>query len=170
MSIRERSTPNEAQDPSNGHSLRRMLYSDLSEVIAIDKACFSDPWPEFAFLQALASSSCYLRVARKNGHVIGYLIGYVSGPEIHIANVAVSPLFRRQGVAKQLLFDVLGNRDLGCRHAILDVRESNDPAIKLYHGLGFRLIGRRPHYYRHPVEDALVMRIEMPAESAGNRE
>ncbi len=165
MSIRERLTPGETEEPSDGHSLRRMLYSDLSEVLAIENVCFSDPWPEFAFLQALASSSCYLRIVRKNGRVIGYLIGYMTGPEIHIANVAVSPRFRRQGVAKQLLFDVLGNTDIGCTYAILDVRESNDPAIRLYRSLGFRMIGRRPRYYRHPVEDALVMRIEMPPES-----
>ena len=139
-----------------------MLSSDLPEVLAIENMCFSDPWPEFAFLQALANASCYLRVARDDGKVIGYLIGYMTGPEIHIANVAVSPRFRRQGVAKDLLSDVLGNADLGCTHAILDVREANEPAIRLYQGLGFRMIGRRPRYYRHPVEDALVMRMEMP--------
>ncbi len=161
MSIRERVTSGQTEDQSDEHSFRRMLYSDLPEVLAIENACFSDPWPEFAFLQGLASSSCYSRVARKNGRVIGYLIGYVTGSEIHIANVAVSPRFRRRGIAKQLLLDVLGNTGLGCTHAILDVRESNQPAIKLYQGLGFRTIGRRPRYYRHPVEDALVMRIEM---------
>lgn len=162
MSIRERLTRGEAEDSSDRHSLSRMLYSDLSQVLAIEKVCFSDPWPEFAFLQALASSSCYTRVARKDGQVSGYLIGYVTGSEIHIANVAVSPQFRRQGVATQLLSDVLQNSGLGCTRAILDVRETNEPAINLYQRLGFRMIGRRPHYYRHPVEDALVMGLEMP--------
>jgi len=170
MSIGERSPQGETEDQSDGHSLRRMLYSDLPEVLAIENVCFSDPWPEFAFLQGLASSSCYCRVARKDGRVVGYLIGYMTGTEIHIANVAVSPLFRRQGVAKDLLLDVLQNTGLGRTHAILDVRESNRGAIKLYHGLGFRLVGRRPHYYRHPVEDALVMRIEMPLESTDEPE
>ncbi|RPJ58367.1 MAG: ribosomal-protein-alanine N-acetyltransferase [Acidobacteria bacterium] len=170
MSMRERSTRGETEDESNEHSLSRMLYTDLSDVLAIENACFSDPWPEFAFLQALASSSCYLRVVKKDHRVIGYLIGYVSGPETHIANVAVDPPFRRQGIAKQLLLDVLGNTALGCNHAILDVRESNEPAIKLYLGLGFRIIGRRPRYYRHPVEDALVMRIEMPTGSTDEPE
>jgi len=170
MSIRERLSPGETEDQPDGHSLTRMLYSDLSDVIAIEKVCFSDPWPEFAFLQALASSSCYSRVAKKDGRVIGYLIGYLNGSEIHIANVAVSPPFQRKGAAKRLLLDVLANTGLRCTHAILDVRESNHPAIKLYKGLGFRTIGRRPHYYRHPVEDALVMRIEMRAESTDDGE
>lgn len=170
MSIRERFIQDDPEDQSGPHSLRRMLYGDLSQVLAIENACFSDPWPEFAFLQGLASSSCYSRVARQNGQVIGYLIGYITDSEVHIANVAVSPAFRRQGVAKQLLLDVLGNTRLGCNHAILDVRESNQPAIELYHGLGFRTIGRRPRYYRHPVEDALVMRIEMPLESTDEAE
>ncbi len=170
MSMRERLTPGETEDQSDGHSLQRMLYSDLPEVLAIENACFSDPWPEFAFLQALGSSSCYLRVAKKDGHVTGYLIGYVAGAEIHIANVAVSPPFRRQGIARQLLLDVLGNAGLGCVRAILDVRESNQPAIALYQGLGFRTIGRRPSYYRHPLEDALVMRSEISPESTDEPE
>ncbi|MFB3902765.1 MAG: ribosomal protein S18-alanine N-acetyltransferase [Acidobacteriota bacterium] len=165
MSIREGLTPGKTEGLSNGHSLRRMLYSDLPEVLAIEKVCFSDPWPEFAFLQALGSSSCYLRVAKKDGRVAGYLIGYVTAPEIHIANVAVSPPFRRQGVAKRLLLDVLQNPELRCTRAVLDVRESNQPALKLYRGLGFRTIGRRPRYYRHPVEDAIVMDIEIPLRS-----
>lgn len=146
-----------------------MLYSDLPEVLAIENVCFSDPWPEFAFLQSLGSSSCYSRVAKRDGHVIGYIIGYMTGSEIHIANVAVSPDARRQGVATELLYNVLENMELGCNRAILDVRESNKPAIRLYEGLGFRVIGRRPRYYRHPVEDALVMRIEMPLEPANKR-
>ncbi|RPI24859.1 MAG: ribosomal-protein-alanine N-acetyltransferase [Acidobacteria bacterium] len=172
MSVPERFAPQEEENESGGHSLEPMHFSDLPEVLVIERACFSDPWPEFAFVQGLSCADCYSRVTRKNGQVSGYLIGYVSSLEIHIANVAVSPAFRRQGVARRLMLDVLEGTNLRCTSAVLDVRESNHPAIRLYLSLGFRPIGRRPRYYRHPVEDAIVMttKCRTPRKNARERD
>jgi [ribosomal protein S18]-alanine N-acetyltransferase len=138
-----------------------MEFPDLAQIIAIERSSFSDPWPEFAFLRAISTSTCHTRVVRKDGTVAGYLVGYINGPEMHIANVAVRPDFRRQGVARALLIEVLANGEIDCDHAILDVRESNQSAIRLYESLGFRRVGRRRAYYRYPSEDALVMRVEL---------
>ncbi|HXK60336.1 MAG TPA: ribosomal protein S18-alanine N-acetyltransferase [Acidobacteriota bacterium] len=161
MSATERFTPEKGQNEPTGHVLDEMTFADLPEVLAIERASFSDPWPESAFMQGLSCTTCYSRVSRTDGHISGYLIAYLNGPELHIANIAVSPAFRRQGVAKKLLGDALHNSNLGCTRAVLDVRESNYSAINLYLGLGFTLAGRRPRYYRRPVEDALVMRKEL---------
>ena len=46
---------------------------------------------------------------------------------------------------------------MGIRRATLEVRRSNAPALRLYEGAGFRLMGVRPNYYSQPVEDALVL-------------
>ena len=76
-------------------------------------------------------------------------------------NIAVHPDFRRKGIAEQLvnaLVDALKEIESHC--LTLEVRASNDPAIKLYDKLGFSKIGRRPNYYRHPKEDALILRKE----------
>jgi len=139
-----------------------MHASDLSQVLAIERSSFSDPWPEFAFLQALTSSNCYARVARSGDLVVGYLIGYVNGPEMHIANVAVKLEARGQGIGRRLMIDLLTSREFRCKYALLDVRESNAVAIALYESLGFAAVGRRVGYYRRPVEDAIVMRRPMP--------
>ncbi len=141
--------------------LDRMTYADVAQISAIEKVAFSDPWPDYVFTQALRSSLCRALVVRYGESIAGYLVSYVRGRDLHIANVAVNPEYRRQGVAKIMLVAALADRKSGCSHAFLDVRESNDAAICLYRSLGFKEVGRRLRYYRYPVEDALVMRRSM---------
>jgi ribosomal-protein-alanine N-acetyltransferase len=163
MSARERPREETEGGAERRNSVGPMLASDIGQVMTIERASFSDPWPEFAFLQAMNSSSCYARAARAGELVIGYLIGHINGPELHIANVAVRPEARGRGIGRRLMMDVLTTRALRCSYAVLDVRESNEVAIRLYRQLGFEQIGRRPGYYRYPTEDALVMRRSLPA-------
>ena len=146
------------------YELDRMTPGDVRQISLIERASFSDPWPEYVFSQALRSPLCRALVVRSAQAVAGYLVGYVRGTDLHIANVAVSPDYRRQGIARSLLVAALNDIASGCTHAFLDVRESNDAAIRLYRSLGFREVGRRPGYYRCPVEDALVMRRPMALE------
>ena len=76
-------------------------------------------------------------------------------------NLAVAVDYRRRGIAEQLvhtLIDNLKSQDVTC--LTLEVRASNQPAIKLYEKIGFSQVGRRPNYYHNPKEDALIMRKE----------
>ncbi|MGI4830592.1 MAG: GNAT family N-acetyltransferase [Janthinobacterium lividum] len=71
----------------------------------------------------------------------------------------VHPAFRRKGVGRALSRAWLQRaRRAQAREAVLEVRESNGAAQTLYAELGFTLDGRRPNYYQHPDEDALLMR------------
>ena len=77
--------------------------------------------------------------------------------EAQIANVAVSPAFRRQGIAKALLSALLGELAAsGYSAATLEVRPSNAPARALYAGFGFVCEGVRRRFYSDG-EDALVL-------------
>jgi [ribosomal protein S18]-alanine N-acetyltransferase len=49
----------------------------------------------------------------------------------------------------------------------LEVRAGSAGAIALYERLGFVAVGRRPGYYRSPVEDAVLMRLEVGSSKAG---
>ena len=98
--------------------------------------------------------------------VEGVVVGYVGSESVldsaDIMNVAVSPNYRRQGIAEALinaLSDALRAKDI--RFLMLEVRVSNMPAIALYEKLGFIVAGRRPRYYSSPREDAYVMRKEL---------
>ncbi len=146
------------QEKTSPYELKRMSRSDVSEVLEIEKASFSEPWPAEVFKNDLSSDRVCQLVAKEGDQVVGYLVAFIRGPEFHIANVAVRSEHRRLGIGKSLLSQALKDgKEKNCTTAVLDVRESNLGAIRLYSSFGFELAGRRPHYYRLPPEDALVM-------------
>lgn len=100
----------------------------------------------------------------EDGSVEGYLIGWVVFEEFHIANLAVSPDFRRRGVARALVEHALDwAKAEGAEQALLEVRASNEAAQRLYRSLGFDLISIRKDYYIHPTEDAWVFLMNLGA-------
>ena len=83
--------------------------------------------------------------------------------EGYIANVAVSPVFRRQGIGRQLVRTLL-ERSKDLAFVTLEVRASNAAAIALYTECGFQSVGVRKKFYSHPTEDALLMTVFLQAE------
>ena len=144
----------------NGQMLlvRRMDLSDLDAVTELEHLCFTDAWTQEHFEYEISQSQVSVPlVAEIKGELAGYIIPWFVEDEIHIANLAVSPLFRRQKIAETLLKLVLeeGERQ-GSFYAYLEVRVTNLPAIHLYRKFGFSEAGIRPRYYRDG-EDALLM-------------
>jgi ribosomal-protein-alanine N-acetyltransferase len=139
-----------------------MTAAHVPAVAALEAACFSDPWSERSIAGELDDPLARWLVAVEDGAVLGYVGSQTVLDEADVMNVAVSPDARCRGVARALmtaLLDVL--RETGVKTLTLEVRASNDPAIALYDALGFTQVGRRPRYYRHPVEDALILRVEV---------
>ena len=133
----------------------------LPEVAAIEQACFSDPWSEASFRQALDNRTVFFRVATDGagGLVVGYVVAWFAGGEGEIANVAVAPHARGRGIGGLLLdAAVRAAVECGAEALYLDVRESNARARALYASRGFVEVGRRRRYYRRPSEDAIVLR------------
>jgi polysaccharide biosynthesis protein PslH len=96
-------------------------------------------------------------VAEEDGKVLGFLVVRETAPsEKEILNLAVAPAARRRGVAKRLLDRILAN---GRGEWFLEVRESNEPAIRFYESAGFGRLNRRENYYHNPQEAAIVMRF-----------
>lgn len=97
-------------------------------------------------------------VAEEGDGVEGFLFARVAADEMEILNLAVEPAARERGAGSALLaaaFDY--GRQAGAARAFLEVRESNLRARRFYQQRGFTVSGRRPRYYHHPVEDAVVM-------------
>ena len=91
-------------------------------------------------------------------NLVGYICYWVVFEELRVMTLAVDPTARRRGIATALVESMLGAaRTRGARRAVLEVRASNEPALSLYHGYGFRQVGVRARYYAQPVEDAIVM-------------
>ena len=142
-------------------TITEMKAEHVPQVAQLEKICFSDPWSEMSIAHELESIWSYWLVALDRDTVAGYIGSQSSIDESDIMNVAVHPDYRRQGIAEALinkLVEDLKNR--GSHALMLEVRASNDPAITLYHKLGFVQVGCRKNYYRNPKEDALILRKE----------
>lgn len=137
--------------------LRRLTYSDLPQVIAIERRAFPTAWSLAMFVLELSKPSGVCLAALRDGRIVGYLICSKYDTVWHIMNVAVDPDLRRQRVATSLLDELL--RRIGDPQAryTLEVRPSNTGAIELYERYGFRSAGRRRRYYQDNGEDALIM-------------
>jgi ribosomal-protein-alanine acetyltransferase len=141
-------------------SIAGVTAHDLPAIAAIEREAFSDPWSEKSFRDALAHPSIYFAAARDDANaVVGYVVAWFVADEGQIANLAVAPSGWGQGIGRALLDAAL--REAALREAsevYLEVRDSNDRARRLYRSRGFEEVGRRRGYYRHPVEDAIVLR------------
>lgn len=139
-------------------NIRLMKETDLDMVAEIEKEIFSRPWSRNDFADSLKSENTLYVVAEEDGKVKGYCGMYVSFEEGNITNVAVSPSYRRQQVAHNMLNYILGlAKEKGITDVFLEVRETNVPAIKLYEKLGFAEEGIRKNFYERPTENALIM-------------
>jgi ribosomal-protein-alanine N-acetyltransferase len=140
------------------YRIRSAVPADAGPLVAIERRCFSDPWSEASFREALDSTWSFGLVAHRGQGVAGYLIGREVAGMGEVLNLAVAPDHRRQGVARALLR--AGLALLKKRHVdevFLEVRESNRSAQALYVSSGFKPVGQRAAYYRNPKEDALVL-------------
>ena len=136
--------------------LRKLSYTDLPRVIAIERRCFPMPWSLSMFVLELSKPSGICLAAVSDTRMLGYVICARYEEAYHVMNIAVEPNYRRQGVARALLEGLL---DKGGRDAnyTLEVRVSNHAAIALYESYGFRGVGTRKHYYADNGEDAIIM-------------
>ena len=136
--------------------------SQASELAAIDSVCFTDPWSEASFREALAGEGYTFVAWEENGVLVGYAGMMTVLDTADITNVAVLPAFRRRGLAKRFLTALLDEaKAKGVTRLQLEVRESNTAARTLYESLGFTVDGKRKRYYRKPEEDAVLMSFSL---------
>ena len=99
---------------------------------------------------------------QRGKRLAGYIVARIGADELHINNVAVRDDYRRCGIGRLLLDHILTEgRRSGVARAFLELRAGNVAALALYETCGFRVASRRGKYYSEPVEDALVMIIEL---------
>ena len=129
----------------------------------IEQACFAIPWSEKALSDEFRNPAATFLVAVTEGdRVAGYVGMLVAAGEGYFTNVAVSPEFRRQGVADRLLSALASvGKAQGLSRLSLEVRVSNAPAIALYEKHGYRRDGIRPGFYRTPTEDAAIYSLDL---------
>lgn len=132
----------------------------ISDCAALEGECFSEPWSAQMLMDELNSSFAHYFVAMKNLHICGYG-GYISvRGEGEITRILVAKEYRKKGLGCAILDKIIENaRAQNIYRLILEVRESNMVARKLYEGAGFREISKRQGYYQSPAESALIMEL-----------
>ncbi|CAN5293060.1 ribosomal protein S18-alanine N-acetyltransferase [soil metagenome] len=142
--------------------LRPLGPGDLPRIMEIERVSFSVPWQRNTFDSLFRRNDTDLVGAERDGALVGYAVCWTILDEAELGNVAVAPEARGFGVADTLVRAVLERiRQRGARACFLEVRESNLAAQRLYRRRGFEVVGRRRAYYSRPVEDALVMRLQL---------
>lgn len=140
-----------------------MLEEDIPAVLAIEGEVYPHGWTEGIFRDCLrVRYSCWSLV--QDEELIGYAVMSVAVGEAHILNVAVAPHTQGKGLGRDLLMHLLHTgRRHGAETAFLEVRPTNQIAIRLYETAGFHQVGLRRDYYPgdNGREDAVIMAREL---------
>jgi [ribosomal protein S18]-alanine N-acetyltransferase len=137
--------------------IRRLLYTDLPRVIAIERRVFPTPWSLAMFVLELSKQTGICLAAVCDGRLVGYLICSRYDTVWHVMNLAIDLDHQRMGLASVLLAELYERVGDEQARFTLEVRRSNAVAIHLYEREGFRAAGVRRRYYQDNGEDALVM-------------
>ena len=151
--------------------LRRAQPSDLAAIVELERRSpTAAHWNEEQYKKVLEegeprpASVCL--VAEREGspaRILGFIVGRrIVAPEWEIENIIVSAPEQRKGIGSALLQDFLRFSQAGS--VLLEVRESNLPALLLYKKCGFQESGRRKNYYSAPQEDAILLSLSLKKE------
>jgi ribosomal-protein-alanine N-acetyltransferase len=151
-------------------SFAAISKTDLDDILEIERSSFRRPWSRLSFLDELVCENAYAYAARmdqssSNDALVGYIFFRLIFNEMHVLKVAVTPMWRGQGIASGLVKKSIALAvSKGATRAFLEVRPSNQPAISFYHKTGFEIVGKRKRYYAETGEDALVMSSNLRAD------
>jgi ribosomal-protein-alanine N-acetyltransferase len=155
-------------------AIELMREADVATVQEIEREIFATPWPRNAYYRELASrASAHYIVLRQEGLVetpAGYksseldatIIGYGGMwrmyDEAHVTTIGVRLDVQHRGYGRILFAGLVqAAYDMGAKWVTLEVRTTNENAMKMYEGFSFKVIGRRKGYYTDNGEDAIVM-------------
>jgi [ribosomal protein S18]-alanine N-acetyltransferase len=140
--------------------IRSAALNDVPAILAIEQqALGAAHWTPEQYSKLVGGG--VVLVAEEAGEEAGKLCGFVCATAVasewEIENVVAAAAFLRRGIANKLVRNLIQRAENEAASAILlEVRESNLPARRLYEKHGFREVGRRRGYYRDPVEDAIL--------------
>ena len=151
--------------------IRRCEEKDLTCVISINLNTLPEHYSDYFFESILRELPEAFVVAEVNDNIIGYImckiefgfsnfrkLGFVK--KGHVVSIAVLDQHRGKGVGRALMLEgVNGVVSRKSDEIYLEVRISNEPAIKMYEKLGFQIKSRLRTYYRDG-EDAYLMALE----------
>ncbi|GAA4357017.1 ribosomal protein S18-alanine N-acetyltransferase [Kangiella marina] len=152
--------------------IRPLEATDLEQLVAIEQDAHEHPWKESIHLSCIEQEYPSLVLEIKGG-VVAYVVFNYLYDECNLMNITTTPKLQGRGYASQLMHSLYQHsKQAGMKSVLLEVRESNQPALSFYRKEGFEEIGRRSSYYPKDEqrEDAVVMRRsldELPSTPTG---
>lgn len=138
--------------------LREMSIGDSDQIEQLEQEIFNDAWTKAGIEETFRQSHAFVVVAEENNRIKGYCIVYYVMDEAEIARIAVDNNHRNSGAGGKLLKKTEEFcMEKGVTRLLLDVRMSNETAIRFYRHHGFTEDGIRKKFYEKPEEDALLM-------------
>jgi [ribosomal protein S18]-alanine N-acetyltransferase len=156
--------------------LRSAAGMHAAAIREIAKSSGIDAWTVDQYLQEIHSTESIVLVAMFDGAVLGFVLGRVvpgnvAATEAEIYNIAVRNEARRKGIGRMLLAAAIEHFiSRACKCIWLEVRSSNSAALQFYENNGFNRSAIRRNFYADPVEDALVMRLDLTGKGAQRTE
>ncbi len=144
-------------------SIREMCSEDIDDVMKVDMASFTAPWPYEIYEQEVNHNNhAHYFVIKESKKVIGYVGLWIVEDDAQITNIALLPEFRGYKIGEKLFgFAMQYAIQQGANRLSLEVRVSNIVAQKLYRKFGLVPGGIRKKYYPDNGEDALVMWVNL---------
>ncbi|APB34380.1 ribosomal-protein-alanine acetyltransferase [Gloeomargarita lithophora Alchichica-D10] len=137
--------------------LRRLTVEDLAAVLALDHLALKGWWSPGQYQEELQKSHTLFVGGEQGATLVSMGAAWLILDETHIVLLAVHPQYRGKGWGRLTLNYLLQTAPPTMRHTTLEVRSQNAIALNLYQSLGFQILGRRPHYYQKPEDDALIL-------------
>jgi ribosomal-protein-alanine N-acetyltransferase len=144
-------------------AIEPMGEADVPTIQEIERHIFSTPWPRNAYYRELASrnSAHYIVLRREvadTTETVGYGGMWRMYDEAHVTTIGVRQDLQHHGYGRILFAGLVqAAYDMGAKWITLEVRATNENAMRMYEMYGFKVIGRRRGYYTDNGEDAIVM-------------
>lgn len=139
--------------------IRRMMDEDLDVIDGLEKSIFTSPWPRSEYLYEIHENpygNPYVLI--EDDEIVAYFDYWIIFDRAEIATIGVKEEYRHLGYGQKMMNYIVEQAELnGCENVTLEVRVSNDKAIKLYEKNGFININTRKNYYDDNHEDAYLM-------------
>lgn len=129
-------------------------------ICGIDAQCFKTPWTWESMVYELSHPLSVTSVIWRDGRVAAFAVGRVIADEAEIMKIATLEKYRRQGIAREMMTELLSKmRDRGAAACYLEAASRNTAALALYKSFGFEELSVRERYYGD--DDAITMRLTL---------
>jgi len=138
--------------------LQPVSMAELDRVMEIERQVFTAPWSRESYAELIPQPVISMWVLKNDTDVLGYMLYQLWDGEMELHTIAVDPVFQGQGLGRLLMQKLHAEaHSRGVQKIYLQVRVSNQSALRLYERFGFVKVGLRKRYYQDNAEDAHLM-------------